>query len=71
MNWREELIQETIAEWQGDYKETLTDQDAAEILSNVTAYFRTLEKWAYKLEALKQSDGRTSVPKTPAGGTPQ
>jgi len=49
MKWREELIRETIAEWQGDYKETLTDQDATEILANVTAYFKTLEKWAYKL----------------------
>jgi len=56
MTKREQLLQDTIAEWQKDYKETLTAQDAEEIIANVTAYFRLLDKWAQE-EDSKGAEG--------------
>jgi len=46
MSKRDELLNATITEWQEAYSESLSRQDAAEILANVSGYFRLLAKWA-------------------------
>ena len=43
--YKNELIDQTIAVWQPYYEETLTREDARQILENVTAYFRILLEW--------------------------
>ena len=43
---RTRILRETVEAWQSDYAQTLTDQDAEEILSNASAYLNLLEKWA-------------------------
>jgi hypothetical protein len=40
-----EFIQETIDVWQPYSKEKLTEEDAREIIDNMTGFFALLNKW--------------------------
>jgi hypothetical protein len=40
-----ELIQHTIRVWQPRLGRTLSDEDARQILENITGFFRVLHRW--------------------------
>lgn len=48
MSYSKELIQKTINTWQPYSKETLTEEDAREILYNTTEFFKILAEWDKK-----------------------
>ena len=41
----DDLLSRTIAMWQGRTKRTLSENDAREIISNVSGFFRVLAEW--------------------------
>jgi len=43
-------MQQTIDFWQAHYPQTLTDQDAREIVENVTGFFCILAEWERKAQ---------------------
>ncbi len=45
LRWSSELIAETLAVWQPRSKRHLTEEDARQILENVTGVLGTLIKW--------------------------
>lgn len=55
------LLRETADSWQNEYAQTLNDQDAREILTNVCAFFDLLDNWSSK---------ETPVPPAPRAGEP-
>ena len=40
-----QFLQETIDLWQPHYKEKLTEEDAREIIQNLTGFFKLLNEW--------------------------
>ena len=49
------FLQATLAEWQPQYGEPLTEEDARAITTNVASFFDTLKNW--DSEALKTGPG--------------
>ena len=44
-NREKDLIQDTLAIWQGRYTDALSEDDAQQLITNTTAFFDLLSKW--------------------------
>ena len=64
------LLRETADSWQDEYAQTLNDQDAREILSNVCAFFDLLGKWSSKGGAASLAPQASEAAQPGAGNAP-
>ena len=56
-----ELIKKTIDVWQPLSKKELNEEDAREIIENITGFFSTLKKWDDKEKENSEDEGNCSL----------